>query len=78
MQTHEDNQSQIASDLRYHNLGTSQTITLTSLDSQLNMLFGTVDYACYYIQSLSGLRVSIRKIIFQISNNSNYIMLDIL
>jgi hypothetical protein len=76
MQTHEGNQSQFASDLSDHILGTSHITTLISLDSQLNMLFGTVDYACYYTHSLSGLRVSIRKIVFKISYNSNYIMLD--
>jgi hypothetical protein len=62
MQTHEGNQSQIASDPRYHTLGTSHTITLIPSAAQVNMQFGTVGYVCYYTHSLSGLSVSIRKI----------------
>ena len=62
MQTHVVNQSQFASDLRDHILGTSHTITLISSAAQMNMQFGTVGYVCYYTHSLSGLSVSVRKI----------------
>ena len=80
MQKHERNQSQFASDLRYHILRTSHTITLISSTAQVNTQFGTVGYVCYYTHSLSGLSVSIRKITHsgQISYKSNYIMFDML
>jgi hypothetical protein len=78
MQTHEGNQSQLASDLRDHTLGTSHAITLISSAAQVNKQFGTVGYVCYYTHSLSGLSVYIRKIThsLQIGYNSNYIMFD--
>jgi hypothetical protein len=71
MQTHEGNQSQLASDLRDHILEKSHTVTLTSV-AQVNMQFGTVGYLCYYTHSLSGLSISIWKITHSLQIGYNF------